>query len=103
MEADVLFHSLFAVSMVIAHIFNAVIQHCNFMYTIIGKINFLKTAKKFMRIVSSDRSSWSDDGLLYIQQRPLFEIFTHSIDAVDVTIVTLICLNSINAIDVTKC
>ena len=34
--------------------------------------------------VSSDRSSCSDDGLVYIQrwQRPLFEIFTHSLDAI---------------------
>ena len=54
-------------------------------------------------IVSSDRSSYSDDGLLYIQQKPLFEIFTQSIDAIDVTSVTLSRLNSINAIHVTRC
>ena len=55
-------------------------------------------------IVSSDRSSCSDDGLVYIQwrQRPLFEIFTQSLDAIDVTSVTLSRLNSINAIDVTR-
>ena len=34
---------------------------------------------------------------------PLFQIFTQSIDAIDVTSVTLSCLNSINAIDVTRC
>ena len=40
--------------------------------------------------VSSDRSSYSDDVLLYIQQAPnFFEIFTQSIDAIDVTSVTL--------------
>ena len=33
-------------------------------------------------IFSSDRSSYSDDCLLYIQ-RPLFQIFTQSIDAID--------------------
>ena len=58
--------------------------------------------------VSSDRSSCSDDGLLYNiyprqQQRPLFQIFTHSLDAIDVTSVTLSCLNSINSFDVTRC
>ena len=53
--------------------------------------------------ISSDRSSYSDDGPLHIQQRPLFEIFTHSIDSIDVTSVTLSRLNSINAIDVTRC
>ena len=51
-------------------------------------------------IFSSDRSSCSDDGLLYI--RPLFQIFTQSIDAIGVTSVTLSRLNSINAIDVTR-
>ena len=51
--------------------------------------------------VSSDRSSYSDDGLLYIYpQRQLFQIFTQSIDAIDVTSVTLSRLNSINAIDI---
>ena len=30
--------------------------------------------------------------------RPLYQIFTQSIDAIDVTNVTLSCLNSINAI-----
>ena len=38
----------------------------------------------------------------YISIRPLFQIFTHSIDAIDVTSVTLSRLNSINAIDVTR-
>ena len=54
--------------------------------------------------VSSDRSSCSDDGLLYIRaaQRQLFQIFTQSLAAIDVTSVTLSCLNSINAIDVTR-
>ena len=48
-------------------------------------------------IVSSDRSSWSDNGLLYTWL--LFH--TQSIDAIDVTSVTLSFLDSINAIDVT--
>ena len=52
--------------------------------------------------VSSDRSSCSDDGLLYIYPHPLFQIFTQSLDAIDVTSVTLSRLNSINAIDVTR-
>ena len=53
--------------------------------------------------VSSDRSSCSDDGLLYIYlQHPLFQIFTQSIDAIDVTSVTLSRLCSINAIDVIR-
>ena len=38
----------------------------------------------------------------YIYPRPLFQIFTQSIDAIDVTSVTLSCLNSVNAIDVNK-
>ena len=52
-------------------------------------------------IVSSDRSSYSDDGLLYIRQlqQQLFQIFTQSLDAIDVTSVTLSRLNSINVID----
>ena len=55
-------------------------------------------------IVSSDRSSDSDDGLLYIRQRQqFFQIFTQSIDAIEVTSVTLSHLTSINAIDVTRC
>ena len=33
---------------------------------------------------------------------PLFQIFTQSLDAIDVTSVTLSRLNSINAIDVTR-
>ena len=54
-------------------------------------------------IISSDRSSCSDDGLLYIRQRQqLVQIFTQSLDAIDVTSVTLICLNSINAIEITR-
>ena len=40
---------------------------------------------------------------IYISaQRQLFQIFTQSIDAIDVKSVTLSCLNSINAIDVTR-
>ena len=49
--------------------------------------------------VSSDRSSYSDVVLLETVQ--LSQIFTQSIDAIDVTSVTLSRLNSINAIDVT--
>ena len=53
--------------------------------------------------VSSDRSSYSDDGLLFIRQRQqLFQIFTQSIDVIDVTSVNLSRLNSIIAIDVTR-
>ena len=44
------------------------------------------------KIVSSDRSSYSDDVLVYIQWHPLFEIFTQSIEAIDVTSVTLLDL-----------
>ena len=37
------------------------------------------------KIVSSDRSSCTDDGLLYIRAaRQLFQIFTQSLDAIDV-------------------
>ena len=38
----------------------------------------------------------------YLYIRPLFQIFTQSLDAIDVTSVTLSRLNSINAIDVTR-
>ena len=38
----------------------------------------------------------------YISINPLFQIFTQSLDAIDVTSVTLSRLNSINAIDVTR-
>ena len=51
--------------------------------------------------ISSDRSSYSDDVLLYIRSsRPLFQILTQDIDAIDVAIVTLSRLNSMNAINV---
>ena len=55
--------------------------------------------------VSSVRSSYSDDGLVYPrqQQQQLFQIFTQSIDSMDVTSVTLGHLNSINAIYVIRC
>ena len=60
--------------------------------------------------ISSDRSSYTDDGLLLaptgalvVAPLPLFQIFTQSIDAIDVTSVTLSRLKSINAIDVTRC
>ena len=59
------------------------------------------TERCFKSFISSDRSSYSDDVLLYIQ--PLFHIFTQSVDAIDVTSVTLSRLNGINAIDVTRC
>ena len=59
----------------------------------------LFSAQRLYIFVSSDMSSCSDDGLLYI--RPLFQIFTQSLDAIDVTSVTLSRLNSVNAIDVT--
>ena len=38
----------------------------------------------------------------YLYIRPLFQIFTQSLDAIDITSVTLSRLNSINAIDVTR-
>ena len=37
------------------------------------------------------------------QQRPLFQIFTQSINVIDVIRFTLSRLNSINAIEVTRC
>ena len=37
---------------------------------------------------------------IYLYIRPLFQIFTQSIDAIDVTSVTLSRLISINAIDI---
>ena len=47
--------------------------------------------------ISSDRSSYSDDGFLYVYIRnPLFLIFTQSIEAIDVTSVTLSRSNSIH-------
>ena len=57
---------------------------------------------QFFSVFSSDRSSYSDDGLLYIRQQ-LFQILTQSLDAIDATSVTLSRLNNINAIDVTRC
>ena len=66
----------------------------------------MKYQHTFLIFVSSDRSSYSDDGLRYIypqQQRQLYQIFTQSINAIDVTSVTLSRLISINAIDVTRC
>ena len=51
-------------------------------------------------LISSDKSSYSDDVLLYITA--LSQIFIQSIDAIDVTFVTLSRLNGINAIDVTR-
>ena len=69
--------------------------------------NLFKTLQegKFIRIhefISSDRSSCTDDGLLSIYPRQLFQIVTQSLDAIDVTSVTLSRFNSINAIDVTR-
>ena len=48
-------------------------------------------------------AQYSDDVLVYIYPRQLFQIFTQSIDAIGVTSVTLSCSNNINAIDVTRC
>ena len=50
-------------------------------------------------IVSSDRKSYSDNGLSnrYLQQQ-LFQIYTQSIDVIVVTSVTFSRLNSISAI-----
>ena len=64
--------------------------------------SFFKFARTFWNtFVSSVRSSYSDVVLLhtYIHVQ-LFQIFTQSIDAIDVTSVTLCRLDSINAIDV---
>ena len=63
----------------------------------------LLLAPSFSHFISSDRSSYCDDGLLYIYPRPLFQFFTQSLHAIDVTSVTLSCLNSINSFDVTRC
>ena len=65
-----------------------------------GLIGLFVTCNMGPIFISSDRSSYSDDGLVYIS--PLFEIFTQSNDAIDVTSVTLSRLNSINAIDVIR-
>ena len=54
----------------------------------------------FLKFVSSDRSSCTDDGLLYIQSTHLFR-FGAFMPFYTVTSVTLSRLNSINAIDVT--
>ena len=54
-----------------------------------------------LQLISSDRSSYSDAVIL--DTVLLSQIFIQSIDAIDVTSVTLSCLNSINAIDVTRC
>ena len=53
-------------------------------------------------LISSDRSSCTDDGLLYIYPGHFFQIFTQFLDAIDVTSVTLKRLNSINADNVTR-
>ena len=53
-------------------------------------------------IVSSDRSSYSDAVLLNTAVL-LSQIFTQSIEAIDVTSVTLSRSNSINATEVTRC
>ena len=50
----------------------------------------------------SERTSGVPPVILYLYIRPLFQIFTQSIDAIDVTTVTLSRLNSIYAIDVTR-
>ena len=56
----------------------------------------------FIAFISSDRSSYSDAVLLDTTVLHS-QIFTQSIDAIDVTSVNLSCLNSINAIDVKRC
>ena len=76
--------------------------------TIRGPENSLFCVQKYtfinpnicMQFVSSDWSSYSDDVLLYIQ--PLFQIFTQSVDAIDVRSVTPSRLNSVNEIDVIR-
>ena len=41
------------------------------------------------KLISSDRSSYSDDGLLYISAAAIFQIFTQFRGAIDITSVTL--------------
>ena len=50
-----------------------------------------KNTKYSLNIFRSIRSSYSENGLLYIYPQPLFLIFTQSIYAIDVTRVTLSC------------
>ena len=50
-----------------------------------------------LTFVSSDRSSYSD--AVQLDTFLLSQIFTQSIDAIDITSVTLSCFNSINAIE----
>ena len=52
--------------------------------------------------VSSDRATLCYYIYIFRYIWPLFQIFTQSIDAIEVTSVTLSRLNSINAIDVTR-
>ena len=52
-----------------------------------------------LQLISSDRSSYSDAVLLDTSVL-LSQIFTQSIDAIDVTSVTLSRLNRVNAIDI---
>ena len=70
---------------------------------IIVIVNFIASINMIIIVVRSDRSSCTDDGLLYIRAAQLFQIFTQSLEAIDVTSVTQSCLNSINAIEVTRC
>ena len=66
--------------------------------TIVRAIEMFRVENGMVLIfVSSDRSSYSDVVLQH------FFRFSQSIDATDVTSVTLSHLNSINAIDVTRC
>ena len=66
--------------------------------TIVRAIEMFRVENGMVLIfVSSDRSSYSDVVLQHIFR------FSQSIDATDVTSVTLSHLNSINAIDVTRC
>ena len=41
--------------------------------------------------------------MVYYISNPIFQMFTQSLDAIDVTSVTLSRLNSINAVVVTRC
>ena len=58
------------------------------------------TLLPYVGLVGSNRSSCSD--VVLLETVHLFQIFTQSIDAIDVTSVTLSRLNIINDIDVTK-
>ena len=72
------------------------------LHSSLEKLQLIYIIQQSFFLFSSGRSSYSDAVLLDTTVL-LSQIFTQSIDAIDVTSVTLSCLNSINAIDVTRC